>query len=101
MRDLVDLGQSSSSVNTTVLRQSSETEENHNAEARNAEKVKMEELRRSGNTFSPVLRSRREEAIERKMEDRWLKQHILHLFLSGSGLLCCVGRGSRGEQEIT
>lgn len=32
MRDLADLGQSSSSVNTTVLPQSSKTEENHNTE---------------------------------------------------------------------
>lgn len=43
MRDLADLGQSSSSVNTTVLPQSSKTEENHNTERRNAEKVKMED----------------------------------------------------------
>lgn len=42
MRDLADLGQSSSSVNTTVLPQSSKTEENHNTERRNAEKVKMD-----------------------------------------------------------
>lgn len=42
MRDLADLGQSSSSVNTTVLPQSSKTEENHNTERRNAEKVKIE-----------------------------------------------------------
>lgn len=41
MRDLADLGQSSSSVNTTVLPQSSKTEENHNTVRRNAEKVKM------------------------------------------------------------
>lgn len=42
MRDLADLGQSSRSVNTTVLPQSSKTEENHNTDTGNAEKVKME-----------------------------------------------------------
>lgn len=36
MRDLADRGQSSSSVNATVLPQSSKTEENHNIERRQA-----------------------------------------------------------------
>ena len=66
MRDLADLGQSSSSVNTTVLPQSSKTEENHNTEKRNAEKVKMEDethikTQRGLETFfSLMLKSKRE-----------------------------------------
>lgn len=71
MRDLADLGQSSSSVNTAVLPQSSKTEENHNTVRRNAEKVKMEgkthiKTQRGLKTFfSPLLR-----ATERKRDRR-------------------------------
>lgn len=67
MRDLADLGQRHSSVNTAVLLQSSKTEENHNTEKRNAEKVKMEgkaqiKIQRGLETFfSPMLRNKESE----------------------------------------
>lgn len=61
MRDLADLGQSSRSVNTAVLPQSSKTEENHNTEGGvNAEKVKMarqdayQKSERSGDIFLSI-----------------------------------------------
>lgn len=77
MRDLADLGQRHSSVNTTVLPQSSKTEENHNIEKRNAEKVKMEgkthgKTQRGLETFfSPMLRNKESELNkDREIEDR-------------------------------
>lgn len=76
MRDLADLGQSSSSVNTTALPQSSKTEQNHNIERRNAEKGKMggktTKLRGDWRHFSLLSWEVKEseQQKEREIEDR-------------------------------
>lgn len=111
MRDLADLGQSSSSVNTAVLPQSSKTEENHNTVRRNAEKVKMEgkthiKTQRGLKTFfSPLLRAteRKRDRRQREMAGATRPDRVVVLYfsLSGSSLLCCVGGGSTGQHEIT
>lgn len=85
MRDLVDLGQSSISVNTAALPQSSKTEENHNT---------WRSWRSRRSPPSPPFCCSKKEIEDEEIDARATKP-------SWYVLLCCVGTESGAVHKLT
>ena len=90
MRDLVDLGQSSISVNTAALPQSSKTEENHNTwrSWRSPQQKKNKKKNKKKGCCS------KEEIEDEEIDARATKP-------SWCVLSCCVGTESGAVRELT